>query len=93
MLAAARATSAPAVLVATETGMLHQLRRANPAVRWEPVNPDAVCRFMKMTTPDALLRCLRDGVHEVQVPPEVADRARAAVAAMIAVGSPSAAGE
>jgi quinolinate synthase len=93
MLDAARATRAPAVLVATETGMLHQLRRANPAVRWEPVNPDAVCRYMKMTTPAVLLRCLREGVEEVQVAPDVADRARQAVAAMIAVGSPSAAGE
>jgi quinolinate synthase len=93
MLAAARTTTAPAVLVATETGMLHQLRRANPAVRWEPVNPDAVCRYMKMTTPAALLRCLRDGVEEVHVAPGVAARARHAVEAMIAVGSPSAAGE
>jgi quinolinate synthase len=93
MLAAARTTRAPAVLVATETGMLHQLRQANPQVRWEPVNPNAVCRFMKMNTPDALLRCLRDGVHEVQVPTDVAARARRAVQAMIAVGSPSAAGE
>src|SRR5271170_2199301 len=74
MLDAARATTAPAVLVATETGMLHQLRRANPAVRWEPVNPNAVCRYMKMTTPAILLRCLRDGVEEVHVAPDVADR-------------------
>jgi quinolinate synthase len=86
MLAAARATTAPAVLVATETGMLHQLRRANPAVRWEPVNPDAVCRFMKMTTPAALLRSLRDGITEVRVDPDVADRARRAVQAMLAAG-------
>jgi quinolinate synthase len=86
MLAAARATTAPAVLVATETGMLHQLRRANPAVRWEPVNPDAVCRFMKMTTPASLLRCLREGVTEVTVDPDVARRARRAVDAMIAAG-------
>ncbi len=93
MLEAARVTRAPAVLVATETGMLHQLRRANPAVRWEPVNPDAVCRYMKMTTPANLLRCLRDGVEEVRVDPAVAGRARRAVQAMIAVGSPSAAGE
>jgi quinolinate synthase len=105
MLAAARSTRASAVLVATETGMLHQLRRANPAVRWEPVNPDAVCRFMKMTTPEALLRCLRDGVEEVVVEPEVADRARRAVEAMLqggpgggsprekTVGSPSVTGE
>ena len=86
MLAAARSTRAPAVLVATETGMLHQLRKANPAVRWEPVNPDAVCRYMKMITPQALERCLRDGVTEVRVDPDVAARARRAVEAMIAVG-------
>ena len=83
MLDAARTTTAPAVLVATETGMLHQLRRANPAVRWEPVNPDAVCRYMKMTTPAALLRCLREGIAEVTVAPDVARRARRAVQAML----------
>jgi len=83
MLEAARTTTAPAVLVATETGMLHQLRQANPAVRWEPANPDAVCRYMKMTTPAALLRCLRDGVTEVNVAPDVAARARRAVLAML----------
>jgi quinolinate synthase len=86
MLEAARATTAPAVLVATETGMLHQLRRANPAVSWEPVNPDAVCRFMKMNTPAALLRCLREGITEVTVDPEVARRARRAVEAMLTAG-------
>jgi quinolinate synthase len=93
MLAAARTTSAPTVLVATETGMLHQLRQANPAVRWEPVNPRAVCPYMKMTTQAALLRCLREGITEVNVEPAVAERARRAVEAMIAVGTPSAAGE
>jgi quinolinate synthase len=93
MLDAARDTTASSVLVATETGMLHQLRQANPAVRWEPVNPDAVCRFMKMTTPAVLLRCLREGVSEVTVAPDIADRARKAVQAMISVGSPSVAGE
>jgi quinolinate synthase len=93
MLDAARGTRASSVLVATETGMLHQLRQANPAVRWEPVNPNAVCRFMKMTTPATLLRCLREGVEEVHVAPDIADRARRAVQSMIAVGSPSAAGE
>ncbi len=87
MLAAAREEAAPAVLVATETGMLHQLRRANPAVRWEPVNPDAVCRYMKLTTPATLLRCLRDEVTEVRVPPEIAARARRAVRAMVETGA------
>ncbi|MGZ4589725.1 MAG: quinolinate synthase NadA [Actinomycetes bacterium] len=93
MLEHARTTTARHVLVATETGMLHQLRQANPAARFEPVNPRAVCPYMKMTTREALLRCLRDGVDEVHVDPDVAARARRAVEAMIAVGTPSAAGE
>jgi quinolinate synthase len=86
MLAAARSTRAPAVLVATEIGMLHQLRKANPAVRWEPVNPHANCHYMKMITAEALERCLRDGTTEVDVAPAIAARARNAVEAMIATG-------
>src|ERR1700759_4074192 len=38
-LSAAQTTRASTVLVATETGMLHQLRKARPTVSWEPVNP------------------------------------------------------
>jgi quinolinate synthase len=86
MLAAARSSRASAVLVATETGMLHQLRKANPAVRFEPVNPHATCHYMKMITAGALERCLRDGTTEVHVDPETAARARHAVEAMIATG-------
>jgi quinolinate synthase len=87
MLTAARSVSSGSVLVATETGMLHQLRKANAAVSWEPVNEHAVCRYMKMTTPETLLRCLRDRTHEVFVEPDVANRARRAVQAMLTVGA------
>jgi len=93
MLERARTTQAPSVLVATETGMLHQLRRANPRVKWEPVNAKAECVYMKMTTRDVLLRCLREGTTEVHVDPDVASRARRAVEAMISVGSSSLEGE
>jgi quinolinate synthase len=93
MLDAARHATAAKVLVATETGMLHQLRKANPLVIFEPVNAAAECRYMKMTTPEALTACLRDGTTEVTVPAEVAARARRAVEAMIAVGTPSRSGE
>src|SRR6185437_5948596 len=86
MLEAARVTRAPAVLVATETGMLHQLRKANPAVSFEPVNPHATCHYMKMITAEALERCLRTGQAEVHVDESVAARARRAVEAMIATG-------
>jgi quinolinate synthase len=41
---------------------------------------------MKMITPQALERCLRDGVTEVLVDPDVAARARRAVEAMLTTG-------
>ncbi len=88
MLAAARATGAHEVLVATEIGMLHQLRRAAPGVDFQAVNDRASCRYMKMITPAALLRSLRDGVDEVTVPADIAARAGSAVQRMIAIGRP-----
>ena len=88
MLDAARGTRSREVLVATEVGMLHQLRRAAPEVDFRAVNDRASCRYMKMITPEALLRSLRDGVDEVQVHPEIAERARGAVRRMIEIGSP-----
>jgi quinolinate synthase len=88
MLDAARATGAREVLVATEVGMLHQLRRAAPGVDFRAVNDRASCRYMKMITPAALLRSLRNGADEVTVAPAIAARARGAVQRMIAIGRP-----
>jgi quinolinate synthase len=88
MLDEARHTAAASVLVATEVGMLHQLRRAAPDVDFQPVNDRASCHYMKMITPAALLRCLRDGADEVHVDLDIADRARGAVQRMIEIGRP-----
>jgi quinolinate synthase len=89
MITAAKDTRAEKVLVATETGMLHQLRKANPLVIFEPVNRAAVCKYMKMNTPEKLLEALRTGKDEVTVPRDIADRARLSVERMIAIGTPS----
>ena len=89
MITAAKETRAKKVLVATETGMLHQLRKANPLVVFEPVNRAAVCKYMKMNTPEKLLEALRTGKDEVTVPRDIADRARLSVERMIAIGTPS----
>ena len=89
MITAAKETQAIKVLVATETGMLHQLRKANPLVIFEPVNRAAVCKYMKMNTPEKLLEALRTGNDEVTVPRDIADRARLSVERMIAIGTPS----
>jgi quinolinate synthase len=88
MLDEARETSARQVLVATEIGMLHQLRRAAPDVDFRAVNDRASCKYMKMITPAALLRCLIEGADEVHVDPETARLARRSVQRMIEIGQP-----
>ncbi len=93
MVEAARRSQARKVLVATEIGMLHQLRAARPGTVFEPVNDRASCRYMKMITLEKLLRSLRDGVTEITVPDDVAAKARTSVERMIAIGSPQRGGE
>jgi quinolinate synthase len=88
MLDAARATEARQVLVATEVGMLYQLRNAAPGVDFQAVNDRASCKYMKMITPAALLRCLIEGADEVHVDAQTAVLARRSVQRMIAIGQP-----
>ncbi len=93
MVTSAGRAEAPRVLVATETGLLHQLRKENPRTTFLPVSDRAVCGFMKMITPERLLNCLRTGQDEVTVPEDIAAAARASVERMIAIGTPSRGGE
>ena len=88
MVHEARDTRAKSVLVATEIGMIHQLRKAAPGIDFRAVNDRASCRYMKMITPAALLRCLREGLDEVHVDVETAARARTSVRRMIEIGQP-----
>jgi quinolinate synthase len=79
-------SSARRFLVATETGILHQLRKARPDRVFEPLDEYAVCRYMKAITPENLLVSLREGIHRIDVPDDIAERARRAVDRMIAIG-------
>ena len=88
MLDAARTSTASKVLVATEIGMLHQLRKVNSSTEFVPVNPQAACHYMKMITPPKLLRSLREERDEVRVDPAIAERARRAVERMVRIGNP-----
>jgi quinolinate synthase len=88
MLDAARETQAREVLVATEVGMLYQLRNAAPNVDFRAVNDRASCKYMKMITPAALLRCLIEGADEVHVDAQTAALARQSVQRMISIGQP-----
>jgi quinolinate synthase len=73
-------------IVATETGMLHPLRQAAPGIDFVAANEAAHCRFMKMITLPKLRDALRDGVHEVKVPEDVATAARIPIERMVSIG-------
>ena len=85
MVRRARESSAKEFIVATETGMMHRLRKENPQARYIAANERAVCGYMKMITPAKLLRSLKTGTYEVTVAPEIAEKARVSIDRMIAI--------
>ncbi|MCI0821454.1 MAG: quinolinate synthase NadA [Chloroflexi bacterium] len=85
MLRHAKESEADEFVVATETGILHTLRKHNPAKTFHPVAESMVCRFMKMITLEKLVRSLEEDVFEVTVPEDIAARARLPIQRMIAI--------
>ena len=65
--------------------MLYPLRQAAPDVEFIAANETASCRYMKMITLPKLRDALRDGVYEVKVAPEIAERARVPIERMVAI--------
>jgi len=85
MVAEARTTKARDVVIGTEKGIIHRLKKENPAVRFHPARESALCVQMKKTTLDKVLDALEGRVPPVTVPRDVADRARGAIEAMIRI--------
>ena len=85
MIRFARSSAKERFLVATETGILHRLRKEAPEKRFEAVSEEAICRYMKLITLEKLRDSLRDWRHRVTVPPETAARARQAIELMVAI--------
>ena len=86
MMRRARYSDARKFVVATETGVLHRLRRANPEKQFLAAAESAECRYMKMITLEKLRDALRDVKYEVTVPEGTALRARRAIDRMLAIG-------
>ena len=86
MINFAKASPKPRMLVATEIGIIHRLEKEAPGKRFEPVNRNAFCKYMKMITLEKLRDSLRDWKFEVTVEPEIAARARGAIDRMVALG-------
>ena len=82
----ARESSEKEIIVGTETGILHRLRKENPEKTFYPVSERMICPNMKKTTLENLRDCLQEMKNVVVVPEPTATQARRAVQAMLAIG-------
>ena len=68
-------------LVATESDILHEMKKKCPDKTFIPVPPDEPgcacneCSYMRLNTLEKVYACLRDGQPEIQVPADIAEKA------------------
>lgn len=89
LLAYAENSDAGEFIVATESGILHELQRRCPSKRFIPAPPAAGtcacndCAYMKLITMEKLYNTLRYELPEIDIEPELAERARRPIDRML----------
>jgi len=83
MLRHVAASSAKEFAVGTEVGILHRLNKGFPEKQFYPINPNAICSFMKTITLDKVLQSLETMSPRVRVPEDIARKARRAIDRML----------
>ena len=82
-----RQSDAPALIIATEAGMLHRLEKECPDKEFIPAPTDSCrcneCRFMKMNTLPKLLACMENLTPQVELSDDLIKRARAPIDRML----------
>ncbi len=76
-------TEAKEIIVGTEMGIIHRLRKENPGKRFISVSEQAICPRMKLITLESVLWSLQEMNPEVKVPEDIRLRAKAAVDKML----------
>ena len=91
LLGRAKASSATHLIVATEPGILHQMKRARPDVEFidAPSEDEACgcnnCPHMKRNSLEKLYLCLRDLTPRLEMPAALMDQARKPIERMLAM--------
>ena len=82
----ARENEAKEIIVGTEIGLIHRLRKENPGKRFIPASEQAVCPRMKLITLETVLWSLENMTNQVKVPERIRLKAKAAVDKMLEGG-------
>ena len=86
MLRFSRQMEAREIIIGTEIGILHRLRKENPGKKFIPASEQAVCPNMKLITLEKILWSLEEMAPKVNVPEETRIRAKVAVDKMLEIG-------
>jgi quinolinate synthase len=86
-----KATSAKSIIIATEAGMLHRLKRECPGKIFIPAPTERCacneCRFMKLNTLEKLHDCLLNLAPRVELPRDIIERARRPIERMLEISA------
>lgn len=73
------------VILCTERGIIHKLEQDNPGKKFYNPCDRNICPNMKKITLEKVLWSLQDMIHEINVPEDMAARAKKAIDGMLAV--------
>ncbi|MFL6368416.1 MAG: quinolinate synthase NadA [Nitrososphaeraceae archaeon] len=85
MMNHARTSDAKQFVIATETGIIHRMKKENPNKQFIPIKEDAICKYMKKINLEKVHNSLADMVYEVKVPANIAEKAKLSIDRMLAV--------
>ncbi|MGD0573025.1 MAG: quinolinate synthase NadA [Sedimentisphaerales bacterium] len=85
MLKFAKQSGDKQFIIATETGIIHTLKKENPGKEFYPASTRALCPNMKRITLDKVLWSLEDMHYKITVPADIAARAKNALEKMVAI--------
>jgi len=74
------------MIVGTEIGIIHRLRKENPGKKFIPASEQAICPRMKLITLESVLWSLQEMAPGVKVPEEIRLKAKVAVDKMLEIG-------
>ena len=83
-------STASSFIVATESGILHQMMKSAPGKEFIPAPPEANCAcndcpYMKLNTMEKLYLCMKHRTPEIVMDPEVLQQALAPIQRMLAM--------
>lgn len=85
MLRFAKETAALKIIVGTEHGIIHRLRKENPGKEFIPMNPLPTCHNMKKIKVESVVDSLEKMQYPVELDVALMDRARLPIERMLAI--------